>query len=208
MKNSDLAVRFLFALTGVIFIAFGSGVLRAGNVGIDPLTACGFALSHQLGISLGVFMLGFNISVLIVIFFFGKKYIGLGTIVNMTLIGFLIEHFYHLIADAITFSLTLLWQAAFLILGILIFTFGISLYMTAQLGISPYDAISPVIVDQTHVKFKIVRIIQDTLAAVIAIIFGGPVGIGTIISAFFTGPLIDFWNERAAKPLMKRLTGG
>lgn len=40
---------------------------------------------------------------------------------------------------------------------------------------------------------------------VAAVIAGGPVGFGTIIVAFFTGPLISWWNDHISNPMVKTI---
>lgn len=40
---------------------------------------------------------------------------------------------------------------------------------------------------------------------VAAVIAGGPVGFGTIIVAFFTCPLISWWNDHVSNPMVKTI---
>ena len=106
-------------------------------------------------------------------------------------------------------------RVACLIIGIVIICFGSSLYMTADLGVSTYDAVSIVMAYKWKMgKFKYIRICTDVicviLGCVLFVIAGNSVskiptiaGIGTIITAFFMGPLIDLFNEKIAKPMLK-----
>ena len=101
-----------------------------------------------------------------------------------------------------------------MIIGILLSCFSASLYFVADLGVSTYDAIALIITETWKIgKFKYVRIISDfTCVAVGTILyfiatkgFGGLtaiVGIGTIITAFFMGPLIDVFSEKISKPML------
>ena len=86
--------------------------------------------------------------------------------------------------------------------------------MTADLGVSTYDAVA-LIISKTWKKgqFQYVRIITDLICVITgAILFlaaGNPfakiptiVGIGTLITAFFMGPLIEFFNVRIARPML------
>ena len=34
------------------------------------------------------------------------------------------------------------------------------------------------------------------------VVFHGAIGVGTIVTAFFTGPLIEFFTQRVSTPLM------
>ena len=64
-------------------------------------------------------------------------------------------------------------------------------------------------------KFKYIRICTDLVCVVLGtaiFLMGGGtwaevptvVGIGTIITAFFMGPLIEYFNEKVARPLLKK----
>lgn len=88
------------------------------------------------------------------------------------------------------------------VVGILVFALGASLYLTAALGTSPYDALAPMIVDHTGAKYRVVRTVQDVFFLLLAVVFQGAIGVGTIVTAFFTGPLIEFFTQKVSTPLM------
>jgi uncharacterized membrane protein YczE len=203
-NNKELVLRSFYALAGVAILAFGAALLRVGQVGLDPYTAANIGIGETLGLSLGVYQLIVNIVILILVFIFEKKYIGIGTIINMVLTGFFIDFYTGLFDAFFTTKMTIILQVVFLIVGIIIFTFGASFYMSAKLGNAPYDAIAPIIVDYTKSQYRIIRIAQDIFFVVLAFVFGGPVGVGTVINAFFTGPLIDFWNNKVSEPLIDK----
>jgi uncharacterized membrane protein YczE len=202
--NKVLALRSWYALVGVFVLAFGAATLRVGQVGLDPYTAANIGIGAVLGLSLGVYQLIINLLILAVVFFLNKQYIGVGTVINMVLTGFFIDFFTWLYGQFFTITLNLFSQVILLILGVVIFTFGASFYMSAKVGNAPYDAIAPLIVDFTGAPYRIVRIGQDVFFVILAFVFGGPVGVGTVINAFFTGPLISFWNTSVSEPLIEK----
>lgn len=203
-QKSEWLIRSLYALIGVAILSFGAATLRIGQVGLDPYTAANIGIGESLGLSLGVYQLIINIVILGLVFVFGRKYIGLGTVINMVLTGFFIDFYTWLYSTFVTIKINLFTQGLLLILGVLIFTFGASFYMSAKIGNAPYDAIAPIIVEHTKAQYRIVRIIQDIFFVILAFIFGGPVGLGTVINAFFTGPLIDFWNKKVSEPIIEK----
>lgn len=91
------------------------------------------------------------------------------------------------------------------LIGLILFTLGASLYMAPDLGAAPYDAIAPIITQRTKLSYRTARITQDVLFMVAAVIAGGPVGFGTIIVAFFTCPLISWWNDHVSNPMVKTI---
>ena len=58
------------------------------------------------------------------------------------------------------------------------------------------------IVDGTNAKYRLVRVLQDVLFLVLAIVFHGAIGVGTVVTAFFTGPLIEFWTRSVSTLVM------
>ena len=84
------------------------------------------------------------------------------------------------------------------------------------MGVSTYDAVAIVFAYKWKLgKFKYIRICTDLVCVVLGtaiFLMGGGtwaevptvVGIGTIITAFFMGPLIEFFNEKFARPLLKK----
>ena len=91
-----------------------------------------------------------------------------------------------------------------LILGVVIMCFASSLYFTANLGVSTYDAVSLIMTDKKLGKFRYLRIATDLFCVIAGFLLGGIVGIGTVITAFFMGPLIDFFKQKIAEPLLNK----
>ena len=103
-----------------------------------------------------------------------------------------------------------------LAVAIVIMCFGSSFYMTASLGVSTYDAVAIVLAYKWKVgKFQYCRIATDLICVVFGILIyltgGGKIneipmiaGVGTVITAFFMGPLIEFFNVKAARPMLKK----
>ena len=147
---------------------------------------------------------------MVVIFIFilwlDRKQIGVGTILNMVLVGFEIQWFTTIYHQLFGYRTTFLIVAADTLIGLILFTLGTSLYVASDLGAVPYDAIAPIITQRTKLSYRTARITQDVLFMVAAVIAGGPVGFGTIIVAFFTGPLISWWNDHISNPMVKTIT--
>ena len=108
-----------------------------------------------------------------------------------------------------------LWlRIVFLLVAIVILCLSSSLYFTADLGVSTYDAVALIWSQrQSKIKFAFCRVICDfvCVAAGVALLFAsgqdieqilGSVGIGTIITAFFMGPLITFFNKNVAQKIL------
>lgn len=129
-----------------------------------------------------------------------KSKIGLGTVINIFLLGYVAEYSSLLFENLIP-EPSLAVRFVFLILGIVIMCFASALYFTADMGVSTYDAISLIISEKKKWKFQFCRISSDLFCTIVGFSFGATVGIGTVVTAFFMGPLIAFFNRTVAEPL-------
>lgn len=88
-----------------------------------------------------------------------------------------------------------------------------SFYISADLGMSPYDALGFIIEKQSGgFPFKWARVVTDVACVVTAFFVAGEsgsqwelIGIGTVIMAFGTGPLLAFFKERIAQPFVRKV---
>jgi uncharacterized membrane protein YczE len=99
--------------------------------------------------------------------------------------------------------------------AIILLCLSSSLYFTADLGVSTYDAVALIWSQrQKRIPFSICRISTDLICVVLGVLLcrlagmswaevAGSVGIGTVITAFFMGPLITWFNRNVSDPLLK-----
>lgn len=196
--------RSLMSLIGVLIFALGATILLAADLGMDPYSAMNLGVSQLLGWQLGPYQLLLNLLILGLVFLIDRHLIGIGTIFNMALVGYGIQFFSLILLKNLPTPSSLLMQILVALLGFLVFTFGLAMYIVADVGISPYDAITPMILKVTHSKnYRFIRILQDVTAMVIAILVHGHFGLVTIIVAFGSGPFIIFWERHVLDKLLK-----
>ena len=94
------ARRVVGMVAGIVIIALGIALFKQSHLGNDSISALNMRLAELLGISLGTQNLCTNILFFLLEFWFGRKYIGLGTFVNGIGMGFIITFFYDPIAAA------------------------------------------------------------------------------------------------------------
>lgn len=207
--------RIGMSLFGVIICAISVGIFKFAALGVDPFQATMAGLDQLIPISFGTLYVIVNAALLIFSFVTDKHNIGIATFINLFLFGYITEWtmkgLYKVIAEP---SLPLRFVS--LLIAIVIICFGSAFYMTADLGVSTYDAVA-IVMSRTWKwgQFKFIRIATDLVCVMLGIaafLLGGGkasmivtfVGVGTIITAFFMGPLIEFFNERFARPFLKR----
>ena len=136
------ARRVVGMVAGIVIIALGIALFKQSHLGNDSISALNMRLAELLGISLGTQNLCTNILFFLLEFWFGRKYIGLGTFVNGICIGYIVTAFYDPIHAHFGDAPSLAVQLAWVIAAVLVTALGASLYQTADLGIAPYDYLS------------------------------------------------------------------
>lgn len=206
IKKNTWFLRFFLMLSGILLISICVGCYRLGAFGVDAFTGMNLGISGFLGLSFGTWQLIANGLILILVFFTVRSYIGLGTVVNMVCVGYIADFLCWLVNDVARIEMTLPLRILALLLGTLFASLGVALYMKADMGISPYDSVAPIIVKLTRDKipFQYARISSDIAAIVIGLLFclaskgniWTIIGVGTVINALFNGPLIQFFRNR------------
>lgn len=85
---------------------------------------------------------------------------------------------------------------------IFVLSFACAMYQTADLGIAPYDSISLIMDERLPMPYFWCRIITDLLCTLLAVVFGGIVGLGTLFCAFGLGLFISFFSKRVVRRML------
>lgn len=191
------------SLAGILLCGISIGFFRMADWGTDPFqTFCG-GMEAISGMAFGILYLFINGILLLAVFLIRRKYIGLATVLNMTLMGFVVEGTNDLLQKHL--PVVNIWgQAAYLTAGVVLLCISSSLYFTADLGVSAYDAMALILTEKTAVRFELCRVGCDLFCVAVGAVCGAPVGIGTIVTAFCMGPLIEFFNVHLARPILYR----
>lgn len=195
--------RILMTICGVLVCGFSVGMFNFSALGLDPFqvfTHGIFMILPAGAPGFGTVYAAINLLMLIVIFLADKKKIGLGTVINIFLLGYVVEYS-SLLFEKLISEPSFVVRFVFLILGIVIMCFSSALYFTADMGVSTYDAASLILSEKKQWKFQFCRISSDLFCTIVGFLFGATVGIGTVVTAFFMGTLIAFFTRTVAEPM-------
>ena len=188
IKIDNLKKRIGMSLFGVIICAISVGIFKIAALGVDPFQSFMAGLDAMVPIKFGTLYVITNAVLLLFALIFDRHYIGIATFINLFLLGYITQFTYELLQKVIV-NPSIVVRIICLVVGVVIICFGSAFYMTADLGVSTYDAI---------------------LGVGLFLLAGGSVsmiptiaGVGTIITAFFMGPLIEFFNVKVARPVLR-----
>ena len=134
--------RPIVMILGNIFLGMGVSIFKFSGTGNDAYNAMVMALADCVGIHYAHFFLIFSGSLFIIQLIFGRSYIGLGTIMNTCFLGYITSFFTGIWNILFEAPETLLMKLITMALGVIVCSFGISMYQTPNLGVSPYDCLS------------------------------------------------------------------
>jgi len=204
-ENKHWGRRTGLMLLGILLIGLCVAFYRLAAFGVDAFTGMNLGISLFLGWSFGNWQLVANILILIVVFFTVRRYIGFGTLVNMVCVGYIADFVCWLVQDKAQWEYGMPMRIVFLVIAQFFASLGVALYMKADMGLSPYDSVAPIIekISKGKIPFQYARIGSDITAIIIGIVFcllsGNKiwmvVGIGTVTNAFLNGPLIKWFGK-------------
>lgn len=195
-------------LFGVFVTAIAVGFFKASVMGVDPFQAFAMGLWGRFGgaLSYGTFYAVLNLVILAADFFLDRHYIGLATLINLFLTGYVVafsENCIHAVLPE-----PVLWQRILLLaIGVVVLCFASAFYITADLGVSTYDALALILADKKVAPFSVCRIGCDLICVIIGFVCGAVIGVGTLITALFMGPLITFFRTHVSDPLLNAKAG-
>lgn len=198
--------RILALILGNIILGLGISIFKLAGMGNDPYTAMIFGVSDFFGFYFPIYQIAFNAVCFVLIeLIFGRKYIGLGTIVNMFFLGYIVNFFVNIWERTITAPEAFIAQLPVMLVGVLITCLGISVYQTADLGVSPYDSVSIIMSERINkLPYFWARMITDSLCALACFLTGGLLGLGTLVCAFGLGPITHFFNKTVSEPWIRK----
>lgn len=207
--------RIFMSVIGVVVCGISVGFFKRATFGVDPFQSLMSGLDAVLPIDFGTLYVIANICLLMFSVVNDRHRIGIATVINLLFLGYIAD-FSHKSLLAVFPSMGLAGRAVMLIIGIVTMCLASAFYFTADLGVSTYDAVALIISEKWKpASFKICRIVSDFVCVILGVILfllsgqsitalGEIVGIGTIITAFFMGPLIEYFNIHVAQPFLNR----
>ena len=202
--------RILMSALGVIICGISVGMFKYASLGVDPFQSLMSGLDAVIPIRFGTLYVMVNLLLLVFALIFDRRKIGLATVINLFLLGYIAE-FSQGICRSLLPESGIVGRFILLLIAIVIMCLASAFYFTADLGVSTYDAVSLIWSEkQKRIPFQYCRIICDLICVCLGValcriggvnVFG-EVNIGTIITAFFMGPLIAFFNRKVAKPFL------
>lgn len=162
-------------------------LLQAG-LGASSWTVLAEGVSAQTGLSFG--WATNLIAVLVLLFWIPLRELpGLGTVLNVVLVGVSADAAASFIAEPSSFA----HQLGYFVLGLLMLTFFDALYLGARFGSGPRDGLMTGAVRVTGRPIWVVRTVIELTVLLFGWAMGGTFGAGTVLIAVLMGPMVQIF---------------
>ena len=187
--------RIARCLFGLLVFGVGITLLIEAELGAAPWDVFHTGVSELTGLSTGLVIIITGVFLLLLWIPLHEQP-GLGTILNATVIGIVVD----LTAPMIPDSDLLTVRTTMMLGGVVLIAIGSGFYIGAGLGPGPRDGLMTGLVKHTalgrSISIRAARTFVELVVLAVGIALGGAIGIGTAVFAFGIGPLVQVFLPR------------
>lgn len=184
----ELKWKWLFFFIGLAVMSLGvSMIIEGKGLGVSSWDVLHIALFHKIGLTIGSWSVITGLAIVGSTSVVLKEWPKLATWLNMFLCGMFIDFFNWLLPN----STGIIFDVCYFLLGVLVLGVGCALYISPKLGAGPRDTLMMIFAKKFGGSIGKARLCMEALIALIGWLLGGPIGVGTIIIALFTGYIVQ-----------------
>lgn len=170
---------------GLLVFSFGVHLTIFANIGLAPWDCLGMGISYHTPLNYGLSMTVIAITVLIIDILLKEK-IGYGTLIDALLTGNFVQLFNSL--NPLPLNTNVWLGIAIMVAGFIFMALGMAIYMKSEQCCGPRDALLVGLGKRMpRIPIGVVEVALWAVVLLIGWLLGGPVGIGTLISTFGAG---------------------
>lgn len=180
--------RFISLLFGLFLYALGIVFTLNAEIGYAPWEVFHQGVANVTILSFGVASIVVGLVVLLFDHLMGES-IGVGTALNILLVGIFIDIIRY--ANIIPKPQNYIVRLLFFFIGFIIIALASYYYMKSGFSAGPRDSAMVGVNRLTGLPIGVCRAGIEILVTILGYILGGPVGVGTVLSAFVAGFVIQ-----------------
>nr|WP_325184196.1 hypothetical protein [uncultured Oscillibacter sp.] len=189
--------RLLALAVSLTVIGACVAVFKTVGFGTDPCSTFTLGVSAHTGVSFGTCQMLFNLIMFVPVLRYDLSRVGIGTVGNMVGVGYIADFCMARIQPLIPAEgLSLTARAVMFAVSMAAFLVAAAFYMVVDLGVAPYDAMPQLIAARLgRWSYRRVRMAWDLSVLSVGFLLGSTVGLTTVITGFFLGPVIVFVSD-------------
>ncbi len=184
-----ILLNMLLAALSLFVNGFGIYLTIQANIGASPWDVLNLGLSKSLGVLYGTASIAVSLTILLIDVLL-REPIGIAMFIDAVVVGKAVDFFNW--TGLVPPCRSLFAAIPVLIAGLFIIAYTQYTYMYASLGCGPRDTLLVGLAKRVRrVPIGAVSIALLGTATLVGWLLGGPVGVGTILCAFGTGPIMQ-----------------
>lgn len=191
------AVRLLILIVGLFIAHFGVVLFVLSGLGTDTFTIFVQGVSNVVGLSLGTCQVIILTVMMILMVLFTKGYVKPGTLICAFCGGWQIDLYMWLLDGKLSPESPMMVRIVAMAAGCAIIALGKAVAIMSDAGSGPNDLFSLIVSDainkKRQIKYSWIRIITDLMFTAAGFLLGGVIGVGTLVTAFLTGPIVQIF---------------
>lgn len=185
MNRKSIIIGWLKIVIGLLIFSLGVHLTIRANLGLAPWDCLGMGISVQTPLNYGLSMTMIGVMILLIDILIKEK-IGFGTIIDALLTGNAVQLFNDI--DPFPETTNTFVGILIIVAGLALMAIGQYFYMSSAQGCGPRDALLVGLGQRlSRLPIGVVQIILWGTVLLTGWLLGGPVGIGTIVSTFGSG---------------------
>ncbi len=189
MDKARIIKEWLKIAAGLFVFAFGVHLTIYANIGLAPWDCLGMGIAKHTVLNYGLAMTLMAVFILVIDLLLHER-IGFGTIIDALLTGNLVQMFNSL--NPFPENHSTLSGIAIMLTGFVFMAIGMLIYMKAAQCCGPRDSLLVGLGKRLpKVPIGVVEILLWAVVLLFGWLLGGPVGIGTLISTFGAGAVMQ-----------------
>ena len=179
----------LMAAASLFVNGFGVYLTIQANLGAAPWDVLNLGLAKSLHILYGSASIAVSLTILVIDILL-KEPIGIAMFIDAIVVGKAVDFFTWI--HAVPPCASPLTGVPLMLAGLVIMAYTQYLYMLAALGCGPRDTLLVGLAKRVkRIPIGVISISLLSAATLLGALLGGPVGLGTVLCAFATGPVMQ-----------------
>ena len=183
---------------GIILLTLGVALSSKAGFGTGSLDSINFALAHQTGLNLSIIIVAMAGVAILISTMIRRQKPNFKPLIAAILMAIFTEGWVNVVNIIVIDSI--LMQCVVFTLSLLCLAFGLAIYLKPKLPANPNDDITVSLHEVFHFKIGTAKLLVDLIAIGIALLIGGPIGVGTLLLTFLLGPLVNIINHKFLTP--------
>ncbi len=193
-------MKYFFYVSGLLLLSLGIALTILSDLGTSPFDALLVGLSFNVGLTVGSWEIIIAAIMIVGNAMLGRQRPELLGIMTAVIVGIGIDLWLHTLSAVIA-PVSITSQTLYFIAGLLAVGVGSAIYLHTNFAPIPVDRLTLLVKELAKTNLFISRTAIYLLFLVLAIVFSGPIGIGTVLTVCFGGLILNAIMPVTAKTL-------